>query len=210
MTNSRTPVNGSTIYQIVVDGHKTDIVADFDTAIQQIGYTLSGSVEALNNWKKFPEFEGQTTEELAGTFYHRIRYAMIEQKHEYSLEEHRLNGLLGAKSFIRSINLKNELDPAFEIQAGLNYVARGIESVPTASGKVEALIASHIKVARMTKSEAEIIEGLKEVHQRMGGQDFVGDYKAHGREFLDHLPGIARARFDELAAEMTNAIGMKM
>lgn len=210
MTNVITPANGSTIYQIVVDGHKTDIVADFDTALQQIGYALAGSSEALNNWKKFPEFEGQTTEDLAGTFYHRIRYAMIEQKREYSLEEHKLNGLLGAKSLIRSINLKNEFDPAFEIQAGLNYVARGIESVPTASGKVEALIASHIKVARMTKTDAEIIEGLKEVHQRMGGQDFVGDYKGHGTQLLDHLPGIARAWFDELAAEMTSTVDMKM
>jgi hypothetical protein len=210
MSNSRTPVNGATVYQIVVDGQKTDIVADFDTAICQIGYTLAGSVETLNSWKKFPEFDGQDTEELAGSYYHRIRYAMIEQPHEYSLEEHRLNGLLGAKSFVRSINLKNELDPAFEIQAGLNYVARGIESVPTAAGKVEALIASHIKVARMTKADAEIIEGLREVQKRMGGQDFVGGYEAHGTEFLDHLPGVARARFDELAAEMKNTVGLRM
>lgn len=209
MTTSRTPTNGSTIYQIVVDGQKTDIVSDFATAIQQIGYTLAGSVDALNKWKSFPEFEGQTSEELAGTFYHRIRYAMVEQERDYSLEEHRLSGLLGAKSFIRSINLKHEFDPAFEIQAALNYVARGIESVPTAAAKVEALIASHIKVARMTKSDVEIIEGLKEVQLRMGGQDFVGD-KPHGTEFLDHLPGVARTRFNELAAEMTNTVGMKM
>jgi hypothetical protein len=210
MSDIQPPANGSTIFQIVVDGQKTDIVADFDTAIQQIGYTLAGSVQVMNEWKKFPEFERQTTEELAGTFYHRIRYAMIEQKREYSVEEHSLNGLFGAKSFVRSIDMKNELDPAFEIQAGLNFVARGIESVPTASGKVEALIASHIKVARMTKSDAEIIEGLKEVHQRMGGEDFVGEYKVHGTEFLDHLPGVARARFDELAAEMTNTVGLRM
>lgn len=210
MSNSRTPTNGSTVYQIVVDGLKTDIVADFDTAIRQIGFALAGSVETLNSWKSFPEFDGQDTVELAGSYYHRIRYAMIEQTREYSVEEHKLNGLLGAKSLVRIINLKNELDPAFEIQAGLNYVARGIESIPTASGKVEALIASHIKVARMTKSDAQIIEGLREVQQRMGGQDFVGDYEAHGTEFLDHLPGIARARFNELAAEMKNEVGLKM
>jgi hypothetical protein len=210
MTSQRTPVNGSTIYQIVRDGQKTDIVADFETAIRQIGYALAGSVETLNSWKNFPEFEGQDTKELAGSFYHRIRYAMIEQKHEYSLEEHELNGLLGAKSFVRRIDIKNEFDPAFEIQVGLNHVARGIESVPTASGKIEAILSSHITVARMTKSDAEIIAGLKEVNQRMGGQDFVGDYKVQGTEFLDNLPGIARARFNELAEEMKNDVGLKM
>ena len=210
MTNARTPVNGSTVYQIVVDGQKSDIVANFDTAIRQIGFALAGSVEALNSWSNFPEFDGQNTAELAGTFYHRVRYAVVEQSREYRVEEHRLNGLLGARSFIRSIDLKNEFDPAFEIQSGLNYVARGLESIPTASGMVEALIASHIEIAKRTKSNADIIGSLREVQQRMGGEDFVSGNAAGGAEFLANLPKVAKARFDDLAAEMRNSIGMKM
>lgn len=210
MNNEKNPDNGSTLYQIVINDQKTDIVADFDTAMQQIGYTLAGSVDVLNSWKSFPEFEGQDTAELAGSFFHRIRYAMIEQKNEFSVEEHRLNGLLGAKSLVRTINLKHEFDPAFEIQAGLNFVARGIESVPTASGKVEAIIASHIKVARMNKTDDEIVAGLRDVHQRMGGEDFTVGYQADQTKFLDKLPGAARARFNELTAQMTNTHGMRM
>jgi hypothetical protein len=199
---------GSSVVQIVINDRPGNIVADFDTAIRQIGYIIAGSPEIFQSWGRFPEFPGQDTSELAGSLFHRIRYAMLEQNDTFKLHQHHLTSMFGSNSLVRVIDLSNEFDPGFEFQTALNYTARGKESAPVAAAKIEAIMMSHIDYARRSNSDETIIAHIKEVQQRMGGKDFVGMYEPHGTEFLDWLPSVARSEFDRLAADMQQAATM--
>jgi hypothetical protein len=208
MENYEAAKQGASVFQIVINDRPGNIVADFNTALRQIGYNLAGSHEAFQSWGRFSEFPGQETAELAGSLFHRIRYAMLEQKDTFKLHQHHLTSMFGSNSLVRVIDLSNEFDPGFEFQTALNYCARGMESAPTAAAKIEAILMSQIDFARRSNPDETIVAHIKEVQQRMGGKDFVGMYEPPATEFLDWLPTVARSEFDRLAVEMQPAATM--
>lgn len=205
---------GSAVFQLVIDGKPGSIFSKFHDVMIDIGVRLTGSLANLDPWRKFPEFEGLDTPQRAGTLNHRIRYGMEAKKDVvYEVHEHRVGTFPGGSSLVRLIPLSNEFDPSYEFQYALNVFAQGIESAPTASGKLEAFLKSHISTARGSKSDEEIITGIRDTHQRMGGLDFLAEYDADEAEqapLLDWLPGFVRARFDDYAAEIRPSAGMKI
>jgi hypothetical protein len=211
MSTSEPAKVGSTVFQIITNGQAGSIVPTFEDAMVNVGVKLAGSRDQLVAWRKNGEFDGLDTPELAGSFFHRIRYAMdMSESNKYKFEQHEVTNIPGGSSLVRSIPISNEFDPGYELQYALNTFARGIESAPTASAKLEAFLKSHVAAARQVASDEQIIAGLKETHQRMGGFDFVGQYEPHGTELLDWLPEVARSRFDELAEELRPSSGMKI
>jgi hypothetical protein len=211
MSTSEPAKAGSTVYQIITNDQAGSIVPTFQAAMVDIGLKLAGSRDKLQVWGGISEFDGLDTRELAGSFYHRIRYAMdMSDSNTFTINEHQVENVPGGSSLVRSIPVSNEFDPGYELQHALNTIARGIESAPTASGKLEAFIKSHIDVSRKTQSDEQIIADLKETQERMGGFDFVGQYEPHGTELLDWLPEVVRNRFDEIVAELQPSYGMKI
>lgn len=201
----------SKVFQIIVDGVPGDIRDSFHTTMKRIGYLLAKDMNK-QTWKELAEFEGQINAELAGSFYHRIRYAMLDDEREFKINEHVIFKDPTRPSLQKTINIKHEFDPDFEIQVGLNTVARGIEHELQAGAKLEAILKGHISYARSSNSDEQIVETLKQTRKRMtsGNSKFSFENISDPKAFLDRLPTIARERFDELLSQMTLATGRKL
>lgn len=200
---------GATVFQIIADGVPGNIVPAFGIAMEQIGFTLAGP-EHISSWRHVGEFPGIDTVELAGSFFHRIRYEMAVTDREFTLQEHKLSNFLGGSSIVRTIPVSDEFDPAFVVQHVLNDVALGLESVDTAARRVETVVGTRIKLARLEKSDADILAELRDTSQRMGGFDFIGDLNPNATDFLDRLPVKARERLEALLLDFKPKVGPQL
>lgn len=197
----------SIVYQIIVDGVPGDIRHSFHATMKRIGYLLAQDPNELQRWQELSEFKGQDSAELSGSFYHRIRYAMLDDKRDFKVSEHVICEDPSRPSPRKTIDIRNEFDPDFEIQTGLNQVAQGIETEMQAGAKLEAIIRDHVCYSRISSSDEEIIEALQHTSDRMtsGNSKIAFHHVTDPKTFLDKLPSIARKRFDELLAEMTTS-----
>lgn len=202
----------TTMFQIVVNNRPENIVSTYQDAMRQIGLRLAGSREAFKEWHSNGEFPGMDTAELSGSLNHRIRWELLRKPYGdfYYINQHLVTNGLEDQTLVRTVVLDKEFDPGFELQAALNCVALGMESAPTAGAKLEAILKSHLRTARDCGNDANVIENIREVHARMGGHDFLGNYEGNGEEVLDWLPSIARERFNELVEKLQPAQGMTM
>jgi hypothetical protein len=194
---------GMAVYIINHKGRMA-ILDSFDSAFRHLARAELGK-EVYDKCGSLDQFEGLNTQELAGTFFHSLKFAMWGAGVRDSvIEEHRVTPLFQTPTAARRFNVINELDPAFTIQVYLYQMSLGKNDPEVLSNGVFESIKSQIHFERLSLTDREIVEKIIDASHRYGGNDLgaqEADTLRSYTEFLNALPEIAKSRFDELAAK---------
>lgn len=200
MTDETTAA-ASLIYLVKIHGKDIAVARDFHGAMERIGVHVAGSQRVMRKWRTLGEFPGLDTEELSGSFYHRIRYAIANLPDEYVIDVHCLDGAADRPTLVSQIKVQYEFDPAYQLQAALNRVAEGLCKVEDGVWALMTQLRDSLSFKRSIASDEDIVAQMRETHRRMEGHDFCGADVAEATKFLDELPSLVCERFEQLARE---------
>lgn len=207
MSTSEQVKSGMAVYLVNYKG-RTAILDSFDSAFRHLARVELGK-EVYDKCGSLDQFEGLNTQELAGAFFHALKFAMWGAGvRDRVIEEHRVTQLFQTPATPRRFDVVNEFDPAFTIQAYLYQTSLGKSDPEIASNGVLESIKSQIEFERLSLTDREIVEKIIDASHRYGSNDLSAqdaDTLHSYTEFLNSLPEIARGRFDELAAKAFSA-----
>lgn len=200
---------GTTVYQVIKDGHPAELADSYDTALRRIAlaFTSESEFASLGRINEFPEL---ATAELCGTFQQRLRFAIEQTGRHCEVAEHRLTGAYEKTSLVRTIGVTTELDPGYELQSGLYRAALGSVDRDAVADKLAAIIAGKIAFERTKKSDAEVVSDIIEASGRLGSETFGAETAKDASAFLKDLPNVAADRYEELAAKAFPQPAMSM
>lgn len=192
------------VYEVRVNDYSAGLAKSFKIAMHR---TLSE--ERLDTALSFPNQFGLDTPELAGSEYHRIRYEVQGERHEsmvittHDLDIENPN----RETAISSIDLVNDFDPSFQVQAALYNAALTDADISEISSDLGIEISDHVAIlhqrfkgAKLKEEAADLVEKFRTAEELY--QSTVKLIPATGDplEILDSLDEKAQAEFERLAA----------
>lgn len=196
---------GTSVYLIEINGQPFEMAVNFHEAMKRIAYHITGSTDVLRQWGMYgdrTEFPSLDSEELAGSFLHRVRYAASAQKDVITVSEHRLR-MFNDPTLADRIAFTTEFDPSYELAVGLYMVAQGSGTVENATEKLKSTVASGVNSLRRSNYDDDfIVRKLRMIEERMeSAVKLIPGRVADSKQFLDQLPQVAADRFAGLARE---------
>jgi hypothetical protein len=192
---------GTTVYQVIKDGHPAELADTYDNALRRIAIAFaftSDAFEALGRRDEFPELDAA---DLCGTYQQRLRFAIEQSGRKAEVAEHRLGGIYEKTSLVRTIDVTTEFDPGYEVQSGLYRAALGSIDRDVVSDRLASVIAGKIAYEQISKSDEEIVSAIVEASARLGSETLDAENAKDVAAYLKALPGVAADRYQELAAK---------
>lgn len=188
-------------FQLVINGHGNTVVSSLDLALRHFAPSLANGPAEYDTVGKDDEFPSLEAQGLAGSYAQRLRWLAEGRFETVEIVMHDTDSKPGFVTSEFSLDLVNDFDPAYELQAALYKTESTDEDIMIIGDELQIEIVDGIQEGRrFLEDDAAFVERLRQTERWMGGEQLI---PADGdpAEILAGLPQLARQRFEEMAAK---------
>ncbi|MCV9964267.1 hypothetical protein OIU34_20485 [Pararhizobium sp. BT-229] len=191
------------VYQVEGNGYRFDIASSYAAAMRRLLHcAMENKKHGARVAANYAAFSGMDVKAHCDPTMTAIRYSVAIIPEQFAIAEHRLRRSPEESSFYRQIDIMTEFDPTFEILLHLHCVVIGQYTLRKATKELTKNVETGVKgTVRSLRSEAAVIEHLRDVRDRNGGIDFLSDGMT-SQNLISTLPERALERFRAIAGGM--------
>lgn len=190
---------GNNAFQIVIGGYGQTVVSSIEQAKHHLAAHVAPEKADLERLGSSEEYPALATQELAGSYFQRVRHAAEGTAESIEIVMHDTNAAPGTTTARTSLDIINDFDPAYELQAFLYKACESDEDLGDLAAELQIEIHDGVQHARrFGETDEDFVDRLRTYGKWMEGNTVIPE-TGDATRILEDLPMSVRAKFEEFA-----------